>query len=119
MFVSGMTETVDPPINDLWTIRGEEHLLAGWQAEDRAAIETENPLTYYHERQIEDFLEGIAEGRPPTVDAEAGRRAVELFTAIYRSQRDRLPCTLPLQPEDGDDYDGRLVLPPGRRGEAA
>lgn len=118
MFVSGMTDTVDPPINDLWTVRGEEHLLEGWQAEDRAAIETENPLTFYHARQIEDFLEGIAEGRPPTVDAEAGRRAVELFTAVYRSQRDHRPCTLPLEPEDGDDYDGRLVPPPGRRGEA-
>jgi UDP-N-acetyl-2-amino-2-deoxyglucuronate dehydrogenase len=116
MFVSGMSTVVDPPINDLWTVPGEEHLLAEWQAEDRAAIETENPLTFYHERQIEEFLEAIVEDRPPAVDAEAGRRAVELFTAVYRSQRDRRPCSLPLAPEKGDDYDGRLVPPPGRHG---
>lgn len=116
MFVSGMTTAVDPPINDLWTIRGEEDLLADWQAQDRAAVERENPLTFYHERQIEDFLESIALDRPPTVDAEAGRRVVELFTAIYRSQRDHAPCRLPLRPENGDDYDGRLVPPPGING---
>jgi len=118
MFVSGMSTKVDPPINDLWTIPGEEPLLAEWQAQDRAAADAENPLTFYHERQIEDFLEGIVKARPPTVDAEAGRRVVELFTAIYRSQRDHRPCALPLRPEDGEDYDGRLVPPPHMQGVA-
>ena len=35
-FVAGVSEIAEPPLNDLWTIPGEEHLLAGFQAEDRA-----------------------------------------------------------------------------------
>ena len=35
-FVAGMSEIAEPPLNDLWTIPGEEQLLAGFQAEDRA-----------------------------------------------------------------------------------
>ena len=35
---------------------------------------------------------------------------VELFTAIYRSQRDHRPVAFPLVPEmDRDDLDGRLA----------
>jgi UDP-N-acetyl-2-amino-2-deoxyglucuronate dehydrogenase len=43
------------------------------------------------------------------VTGEEGRKTVELFTAIYRSQRDRSPVKFPLQPETyKEDYDGRL-----------
>ena len=49
MFVSGVTARVDPPINDLWTVPGEE-----------------------------------------------GRKTVELFTAIYRAQKERQPVRWPL-----------------------
>lgn len=111
-FISGVTTSVEPPVNDLWTIPGEAELLPGWQAEDREAASREDPLTFYHRRQIEDFLEGLIAGRPPTVDGEAGRRVVELFTAIYRSQRDGRPIRFPLAAEDGaGDYDGRLATP--------
>ena len=34
-FIAGVSEIADPPLNDLWTIPGEESLLAGFQAEDR------------------------------------------------------------------------------------
>ena len=38
------------------------------------------------------------------------KRTVEIFTALYRSQRDRRPVTFPLKPEeDRTDYDGRLL----------
>ncbi len=109
MFISGITTEVDPPINDLWTIPGEQDLLPVWQEEDRRAAQQEDPLTFYHERQIEDFLGAIIENRPPAVDAESGRRVVELFTALYRSQRDGRPLTFPLAAEQGADYDGRLT----------
>jgi predicted dehydrogenase len=108
MFVSGMTARVEAAVNDLWTVPGEEALLAGWQAEDRAASETEDPLSYYHERQIEDFLAAIVEDRAPAVDGIDGRNAVELFTAIYRSRRDGRPVRFPLDTADqGADRDGR------------
>ena len=35
MFVPGMSTITEPPINDLWTIPGEEHLLAEWKKAGR------------------------------------------------------------------------------------
>src|SRR5580698_4423596 len=32
-FIAGMSPIADPPLNDVWTIPGEEHLLAGFQDE--------------------------------------------------------------------------------------
>lgn len=74
---------------------GEEHLLRKWQAEDTALFERINPMVYFHERQIEDFLEAILRGTKPLVDGEEGRKTVEIFTAIYRSNRDRKPVKFP------------------------
>jgi UDP-N-acetyl-2-amino-2-deoxyglucuronate dehydrogenase len=117
MFISGVTTEVDPPFNDLWTVAGQEDLLAGWQAEDRAATETEDPLTFYHARQIEEFLDAIIEDRPTAVDGADGRNAVEIFTAVYRSRRDGRPVRFPLDAaEQGSDYDGRLIHPRPTRG---
>jgi len=112
MFISGMSSEVDPPFNDLWTVPGEDAFLPGWQEEDRKAAQVEDPLTFYHARQIEDFLAAIVDGRPPAVDAEDGRRVVELFSALYRSQRDERPVRFPLATEQGADFDGRLTSAP-------
>lgn len=110
MFISGVTTSVEPAVNDLWTVDGEDGLLAGWQAEDRAFGAAHDALTWFHEHQVEDFLAAVAEDRQPAVDGADGRRVVELFTALYRSQRDGLPVRLPLAPEaDRADMDGRLV----------
>src|SRR5271166_5086449 len=35
-FVAGMSTIAEPPLNDIWTIPGEEHKLELFQAEDRA-----------------------------------------------------------------------------------
>src|SRR5262249_17454766 len=35
-FIAGMTPIAEPPLNDLWTIPGEEHHLDAFEAEDRA-----------------------------------------------------------------------------------
>ncbi len=68
-----------------------------------------NAMEHYHQRQIEDFLDAILEDRDPLVTGIEGRKTVEIFTALYRSQRDRRPVTFPLAPEQGrTDYDGRL-----------
>jgi predicted dehydrogenase len=106
-FVSGVTTSVVPPVNDIWTIAGEEERLAMWQAEDRAS--GVDVMTGYHALQIADFLESIALDRSPMVDGHEGRKVVEIITAVYRSQRDGRPVRFPLQAESGrDDYDGRL-----------
>jgi UDP-N-acetyl-2-amino-2-deoxyglucuronate dehydrogenase len=70
-------------------------------------------MTTYHRLQIEDFLRAIIEDRELLVNGEEGRKAVEIFTAVYRAQRDGRPIKFPLQAEeDNDDYDGRLSYVP-------
>jgi len=95
-FVAGVTSIVEPPINDLWTIPGEERLLAQFQAEDRARCKQVDPTTYYHALQIQDFLNAVCDDRPPLVTGREGRIVVEMFTAIYRSNDTRRPVQFPI-----------------------
>jgi UDP-N-acetyl-2-amino-2-deoxyglucuronate dehydrogenase len=88
-FIAGMTGIVEPPFNDLWTIPGEESLLAGWQAEDRERFGRIDAVTHYHALQDRNFLQSVLEGRPPLTTGRDGRVVVEMFTAIYRSNRER------------------------------
>ena len=109
MFIAGMSNILEPPVNDLWTIPGEEKMLEEWKRQDSEFfLSLENPMEYFHERQIEDFLDSVSEGREPSITGEQGRVTVEIFTAIYRSTRDKKPVTWPLKPEAGKDFDGRL-----------
>ena len=110
MFIAGMTSILEPPVNDLWTIPGEEHLLDEWKESDSAFFTSIDPVVYYMKCQIIDFIEAIDSGKKPLVDGVAGRRTVELFTAIYRSTRDNLPVRFPLAPEyHRNDMDGRFI----------
>lgn len=93
-FVAGMTGIAAAPFNDIWTIPGEEHLLAGFQAEDRARFAQVDGTSHYHRLQIQDFLQAILTRRPPMVSGEEGRAVVEFFTAIYRSHRERRPIAM-------------------------
>ena len=109
-FVSGVTQYVDPPINDIWTIPSEADLLKDWQEQDEARCKTIDIMTHYHCIQVQDFLRSILEDRQPAVNGQEGRKHVELFTAIYRSQRDRQPVKFPLLAQEGSgEFDGRLV----------
>jgi UDP-N-acetyl-2-amino-2-deoxyglucuronate dehydrogenase len=99
-FVAGMSEIAEPPLNDLWTIPGEEHLLAEFQAEDRSRFRQINATTHYHQLQIQDFLDAVRDGRRPLLTGEDGRAVVEMFTAIYRSNRERRPIEFPLHAEE-------------------
>lgn len=96
MFIAGMSNILEPPFNDVWTIPGEESCLTGWKAEDARLFNSVDPKVYFHRLQIQDFLRAIIEGRPPAISGEDGRRTVELFTAIYRTERDRQPVRFPL-----------------------
>lgn len=105
MFIAGRTGVAEPPVNDLWTIPGEEHLLKQWIEEDTRTFLNCDPTIKYMQFQIEDFLNAVSNNKPPLVTGEAGRKTVELFTAIYRSCRDNLPVKFPLIAEPG--LDGR------------
>ena len=79
-----------------------------WKQEDAQKAEEHDTMNYFHQLQIADFLEAVSQNRKPSVDGHEGRKTVEIFTAIYRSQRDHKPIKFPLQPERSDDFDGRL-----------
>jgi predicted dehydrogenase len=87
-FIAGMSGISEPPLNDLWTIPGEEDRLTEFQAEDRARFSSIDAVSYYHTLQIQDFLRAVIEDRPPLVSGEDGRRVVALFQAIYRSSQE-------------------------------
>mgnify|MGYP006296030661 CR=1 FL=1 len=109
MFVAGMSNVLEPPVNDLWTIPGEEKNLKKWREEDRIFFQSIDPTVFYMEEQINDFLNALQEEREPLVTGYDGRKTVELFTAIYRSTRDNKPVQFPLEPEiSRKDMDGRI-----------
>jgi predicted dehydrogenase len=93
-FIAGMTPIAEPPLNDLWTIPGEEEQLEAFQAEDRARFAAIDATAHYHALQIQDFLRTILEDRPPRVAGEDGRDVVALVQAIYRSNREGRPVRL-------------------------
>jgi len=113
MFIAGMSPVLEPPQNDLWTVPGEESLMERWKGEDAEFFRTIDATSYYHRLQVEDFLRAVLEDRQPLVTGKEGRKTVELFTGIYRSNRDRRPVQFPLKPEqDREDFDGRLAAQP-------
>ena len=60
----------------------------------------ENPPNVYgfgHTPLYRDVVLAIREGRKPLVDGEAGKRAVELVLAIYKSALEGRPVHLPLE----------------------
>ncbi len=60
----------------------------------------ENTVNVYgngHARLFRDMIDAINHDRSPYVDAHAGRRALEVVLAIYKSQKTGLPVVLPLQ----------------------
>lgn len=96
MFIAGVSEIMDAPVNDVWTVSGEAEKLAEWRKEDRAEFSGVNATQHYHRLQIDEFLGAIVDDREPLVSSAAGRKTVELFTAIYRSQQNHEPVRFPL-----------------------
>ena len=103
MFIAGRSGVAEPPVNDLWTIPGEETFLNQWIKEDTEIFNNCDPTVRYMQYQIEDFLHSIGNNTEPAVTGGDGRRTVELFSAIYRSTRDNMPVKFPLKPEPGFD----------------
>ena len=107
MFIAGVSTISEPPVNDLWTVEGEEDMLDHYQQCDRDFFARIDPMLYFHRAQLEDFLDAIENKRPPAITLADGRRAVELFTGIYSSGRLGQPVTFPLA-SHSDNFDGRL-----------
>lgn len=91
MFIAGVSSIVEPPVNDVWTIPGEETFLKTWEQEDKSFFNTIDAVEYYIRQQDRDFILAILNDTDPLVTGEEGRKTVELFTAIYQSSKTNLP----------------------------
>ena len=72
---------------------------------------SENPPNIYgfgHTPLYANVIEAIVTGKPPLVDAEAGKRALELVLAIYKSAAEHRPVKLPLENCSTMDFVGRF-----------
>ena len=91
----------------------EEWLFSEYD-EDPEAVKrehSENPPNVYgfgHSPLYADVLSSIQEHRKPYVDDRAGRNALELVLAIYKSARDGMPVKLPLDDFSTMDMAGVL-----------
>lgn len=68
--------------------------------------QTSNVYGNGHTSLYADMIEAIKNDRPPYVDAVAGRNALEIVLAIYRSQKTGKPVKLPLEEFASTDMEG-------------
>ena len=72
---------------------------------------SENPPNIYgfgHTPLYADVIDAIQNHRAPLVDGEAGKRALELVLAIYKSAAEHRPVKLPLENCSTMDFVGRF-----------
>lgn len=72
----------------------------------------ENPPNVYgygHTPLYADVIDAIQKDRKPYVDAEAGKRALELVLAIYQSAYTGVPVRFPLEKCATVDFKGKFV----------
>lgn len=126
--IEGTTNIVQKNLEETLYIFGEKGLIkaAGksdniieeWRFDDHLddpeEVKTqfsENPPNVYgfgHTPLYEDVIDAIQTGRPPLVDGEAGKRAMELVLAIYKSAAEHRPVKLPLDECSTLDFAGRF-----------
>lgn len=70
--------------------------------------ETNNVYGNGHTSLFADVIDAIQMDRKPYVDAYAGRDALELVLAIYKSQKERIPVRLPLSEFSSLDMAGEF-----------
>lgn len=88
---------------DVWHFQDEDQT-----GEPKAGF-TEATANVYgngHTSLYQDMIGAIAENRTPYVDARAGRRALELVLAIYKSEQTGEPVRLPLDDFASTDMEG-------------
>ena len=98
LYLFGETGTVKiggPSTNniDVWDFADETEADA---ANKNLKEATSNVYGNGHTSLFADMMDAIANDRKPYVDAVAGRNALEMILAIYKSQKTGLPVKLPL-----------------------
>ena len=69
---------------------------------------TSNVYGNGHTSLFADMVDAIEKDRKPYVDAVAGRNALEMVLAIYKSQKEGVPVKLPLSDFASIDMDGEF-----------
>ena len=88
-FIAGVSAISEPPLNDLWTIPGEEDSLAALSGRGSALASQRSTRSATTTRsRSRTSCAPILEDRPPLVTGEDGRRVVAVFQAIYQSNRE-------------------------------
>ena len=77
----------------------------GWRGSKEP---TSNVYGNGHALLYADVADAIENDRAPYVDARAGRDALEVVLAIYKSQRTGLPVELPLEDFASTDMEGEF-----------
>lgn len=78
---------------DVWNFKDETEE----DAENKDLVEvTSNVYGNGHIRLFQDMIDAIQNDRTPYVDAVAGKNALEIVLAIYKSQKTGMPVKLPL-----------------------
>lgn len=91
---------------DVWQFADAEADDAGKQGLREA---TSNVYGNGHASLFADMMEAIEQNRKPYVDAVAGRNALEMVLAIYKSQKTGAPVKLPLQDFASTDMAGEFT----------
>lgn len=90
---------------DVWDFREETEADAGNKGFEEV---TSNVYGNGHTSLFADVIEAIREDREPYVNAVAGRNALEIVLAIYKSQKEGRPVTLPLTDFASTDMKGEF-----------
>ena len=90
---------------DVWQFadeKPEDKDLAGLQEA------TSNVYGNGHALVYADMMDAIVNDRAPYIDAEAGRRALEMILAIYQSAASGMPVKLPLKDVASKNFVGQF-----------
>ncbi len=90
---------------DVWDFADEE---ARDDANKGLKEATSNVYGNGHTSLYADMIDAIEHDRKPYVDAAAGRNALELVLAIYKSQKEGVPVKLPLKDFESTDMAGEF-----------
>ena len=90
---------------DVWDFKDETEID---RRNKRLEEATSNVYGNGHTSLFADVIAAIKEDRVPYVDAYAGREALELVLAIYKSQKEGQPVKLPLQNFSSMDMSGEF-----------
>lgn len=98
----GGTSTNNIDVWDFADQRPEDAEMAGMQEA------TSNVYGNGHTAVYADVIDAIETDRAPYIDAQAGRRALEMILAMYQSAATGMPVKLPLKDVASIDFTGRF-----------